>query len=887
MASVLSLLTHKASSSKPQLSSSKPKPCWKYDVFLSFRGEDTRNNFLSHLYKELNVKGIHTFKDDLKLGRGALISKALETAVEESMFSIVVISEDYASSSWCLDELVKIMECREKMGQIVIPVFYNVDPSDVRKKRGNFAVMEKNFKEAEPQRVESWRNALGEVASISGWDTRNRNEATLIEHIVRDVSDKLVYISLSDADDLVGISSHVQQMEALLDLRWEAVQMVGIWGIGGLGKTTIAKVIYDKLSNHFEAHCFLADVKEKFKKNSASALQKELLSKVLQERDLSLWSLDEGSNVIKKRLCHRKVLLVLDDVDDLYQLEILVKKTDWFGAGSRIIITTRDKHLLEAHGVDAIYQPKGLGNEAALHLFSRYAFKQNLPNNNFLDLSYEFLSYAEGLPLALKVLGAFLYGRSIDQWHSELDKLKRLPNLNIQNILRISYDSLESIEKEVFLDIACFFTGDDKDVVRDILDGCGFFSDRTFGVLIDKALIMISRNKLCMHGLLREMGCEIVRQESKIIGERTRLWDSKDVHHVLTKKAGTEKVEGLFLELSDIREIHLDSDAFTRMNNLRMLKVHNLQISGQIPTVQLPGEGLYYLSDELRYLHWHSYPLKFLPLNFCAENLVELHLPYGNVEQLWGQKQHLANLQLVDLNHSKLTKIPDLSGASKLRSLNLEDCKNLVDLSTIEFLTELEYLNLSGCTKLKGLPQLPRNTKYVYLAKTAIEVLPPFEGPSDLVELDLRNCKRLEHLPSSICELKSLQTLNVCGCSNLLKRLSSVDNDSTWSYFNILWGVMSLLIEATLNGITVPKPSDIFFRVNQPSDIRYLSFAGTAIEELPSSISNHIRLEELDLSNCTRLKILPSCIYRMGKLVTLNIAGCLILLELATETRFG
>ncbi|KAM7473404.1 hypothetical protein LguiB_020647 [Lonicera macranthoides] len=104
----------------------------KYDVFLSFQGKDTRKTFIDHLYHALVTSGIHTFKDDESLETGESISPALLKAIEESSFTIIVFSKNYASSQWCLDELVKIMEFSSKSpkGQTVIPIFYDVEPSD-------------------------------------------------------------------------------------------------------------------------------------------------------------------------------------------------------------------------------------------------------------------------------------------------------------------------------------------------------------------------------------------------------------------------------------------------------------------------------------------------------------------------------------------------------------------------------------------------------------------------------------------------------------------------------------------------------------------------------------------------------------------------------------
>lgn len=153
-------------------SSSSSIPRWNYDVFLSFRGEDTRRNFTSHLYRGLYQKGIKTFIDEEDLSRGEEISPALLEAIEQSRISIIIFSKNYATSTWCLDELVKILECRKSMGQMVRPVFYNVDPSEVWKQKKSFgealAIHEVKFRN-NIQRVKRWRKALKEAANLSGW----------------------------------------------------------------------------------------------------------------------------------------------------------------------------------------------------------------------------------------------------------------------------------------------------------------------------------------------------------------------------------------------------------------------------------------------------------------------------------------------------------------------------------------------------------------------------------------------------------------------------------------------------------------------------------------------------------------------------------------------
>ena len=145
-------------------------PQWKYDVFLSFRGGDTRFNFPDHLLVNLMRRGIDTFIDN-SLRRGEEIAPELLKAIEESRFSLIVFSENYAGSRWCLDELVKIMKCRKEMKQTVVPIFYHVDPSHVRHQTGRFGEAFSNYKEDTEEmkeKVRSWRSALTEAANISG-----------------------------------------------------------------------------------------------------------------------------------------------------------------------------------------------------------------------------------------------------------------------------------------------------------------------------------------------------------------------------------------------------------------------------------------------------------------------------------------------------------------------------------------------------------------------------------------------------------------------------------------------------------------------------------------------------------------------------------------------
>ena len=296
--------------------------------------------------------------------------------------------------------------------------------------------------------------------------------------------------------------------------------MVGIHGLGGIGKTTIAKAIYNRIVHHFEGSCLLENVREKSRTNDGIIqLQENLLSKILRDKHLKVDSVAE-------RLHSKSILLILDDVDKSKQIENLLGSCDWFVLGSRVIITTRDEHLVATLGkVCTSYEVKELDKHEALELFSQPAFHGNKPREDYLELSSHVMHYAKGLPLALVIIGFDLCGRTKLEWKSAIDKYEKIPKEDIQEILKLSYDGLEETEKETFLDIACFFKGWYRDYVVDILDACDLYPNFGIPILVNKYLITVDQNGTLPHlDLIQQMGKEVVRQESpEILRKRSRL----------------------------------------------------------------------------------------------------------------------------------------------------------------------------------------------------------------------------------------------------------------------------------------------------------------------------------------------------------------------------
>ncbi|XP_070677601.1 TMV resistance protein N-like isoform X2 [Malus domestica] len=738
-ASSTSLPSSSSSSFSSASSSSSSSKGSLYEVFISFRGEDTRKNFTGHLHEALTKAGINAFIDDEELRRGEDITTELVRAIQGSRISIIVFSKWYADSSWCLEELVKIMECRRTLGQLVLPIFYDVDPSHVRKQNGSFAqsfLKHTDEKKVERWKLERWRTALNEASNLSGWDLRNTldgHEAKFIRMITNEVTTKLNNKYLDVAPYPVGIDSRVLDISKCLGIGCsDDVRVIGITGMGGIGKTTIAKAIYNKFYEMFEGKSFLEKVREK----KLEKLQKQLLFDILQTTKTKVSSVAAGTALVGERFQCLKVLVIFDDVDDVKQLHELAGNRHSFGPGSRIIITTRNKHILKQLAVDMIFPAKRMDRKEALELLSWHAFRSSCCPSKYLELAKEVVNYCGGLPLALQILGSTLFEGSVVEWKSILDKLKIIPPGKIQAQLKISYDGLnDDYERGIFLDIACFFIGMDKNDVIQILDGCGLYATAGIKVLLDRCLVTINgKNKMMMHDLLRDMGRDIVHAENPdFAGERSRLWHPEDVNAVLIDKSGTEKIGGLALNMLSLEETSFSTEAFRNMKGLRLLQLNYVRLAG----------GYQCLSKKLRWLCWHGFPLEFIPIELCQPNIVAIDMRYSSLKQVLCEYSGLlGKLKILNLSHSHdLTQSPDFSKFPNLEKLILKDCKRLAKVhKSIGDLKSLVLVNLKDCETLKA---LPRN----------------FYKSKSVKTLVLDGCSRFRSLSEHLGKMASLVTL--------------------------------------------------------------------------------------------------------------------------------
>ena len=284
----------------------------------------------------------------------------------------------------------------------------------------------------------------------------NRSESKLIEEIVGKIFDYLnVYSSVDEG--LVGMDSHMEEVIKLLGLGNDDARIVGIWGMGGIGKTTIAQVVYDRISWQFDGCCFIENVRAVSKERGITFLQEQLVSKILIEKDRKVSSISSGKSMIKRIISRKKVLIVLDDVDESIDLENLLGEHDWFSSGSKIIITTRDLHVLKTCGTTHTYKVHELKKDEAVKLLISKAFRKDKQIGGYGNLLDRAVEYCKGVPLALKVLGSFLHDRKEIYWESALKRLERSPLPGVEEVLKISYDALGWEDKEIFLDFAIFF----------------------------------------------------------------------------------------------------------------------------------------------------------------------------------------------------------------------------------------------------------------------------------------------------------------------------------------------------------------------------------------------------------------------------------------------
>ncbi|XP_044512153.1 disease resistance-like protein DSC1 [Mangifera indica] len=375
-------------------------------------------------------------------------------------------------------------------------------------------------------------------------------------------------------------------------------------------------------------------------------------------------------------------------------------------------------------------------------------------------------------------------------------------------------------------------------------------------------------------------------------------------------------IEGICLDMSQqVEDIYLQPSSLGVMNQLRFFKLHNSV--DNINKVYV-SHRLSSISSELRYVCWYGCPLESLQPNFLSKNLVALDMPHSHIDQLRSSVQ-LVNLKRIDLSFSKRLRSQDLSLTPNVKILVLEGCTSLHEISSsiLGCKYELHMLNLrhcrsreslptdihvasfekvilSGCLKLKQFPQALWDMKEIYLEETAIEDLPSsIENLSRLVILNLKDCSMLQGLPSNIYQLKSLQYLSLSGC---LKLDGLPDKLGTLEALRVLkaervatrevpTSILNLrcLEELDLTNCSIVKlPNNL----GQLSSLKSLLLGRNFFNSIPEGIEHLSELSYLDVSYCERLQVLPKLPSKLDNINANNCVGRTTKFTRSSEKRF-
>ncbi|CAN1333682.1 Disease resistance protein L6 [Linum perenne] len=808
--STIDLETPSVMSQSVDSTNSLSLPSVEYEVFLSFRGLDTRSQITEILYRFLVHSKIHTFKDDDEMRKGEGIWPTLVKAINQSKVYVPILSENYAHSKWCLNELAEIVECWTRDNRhIILPIFYMVDPRDVRHQSGPYQeAFEQHEKRFDPSTIQTWKNALKKIGDLKGWHVKNNNEQVAISDNVSEV----IWSHISKSNDLldntvefIGIDDHVQAVIDNLSLDSdEGMVMVGIHGSGGIGKTTLATAVYNKISTRFDRCCFLENIREtQQNKDGILILQRKLISSVLRKDFSEINDAKEGRKIIRERVSQFKVLVVLDDVDNTFKFDDIFGNAGNFISGSRFIATSRDIKVLRSLNEDQcrLYEVTFLDHDRSLQLFCKHAFRKDSPPPEFDALSRDIVSTTGGLPLTLKVVGSLLYREELDIWKEKLAQLKETTEKEVIETLKISYNALEPDARQIFLDIACFYIGSEKEIVSYMWEDCNFRPATNIKILIQRSMIKIDENnKFQMHDHLRDMGRDIVRNENiDFPWKRSRLWTEEDIKEMLRDKKEASRLK--VLDLRYCRRVK-ELPELPKSGTIEILDLTSfgsiLAESGELDIGNLRNLIVLRIGDScIRKLKGGTIGtvsrLRELDVSRSCENLEEVLVDVekltclkilrtnGHIES--NKKALVGRILPTSLKElSTSSPVPNLSEMLELETLTVEHCHDgfgLVPSNNEDDKwwkrSKLTFLRFEH-TKIVHLP-LSAKLLSLHICKCEVsEFLPNLAYLENLTELHIEGCHNLREI-HGLGGLKSLITLYISGS----KCLTHLDIDDLFS----------------------------------------------------------------------------------------------------------
>ncbi|XP_057817716.1 disease resistance protein Roq1-like [Cryptomeria japonica] len=788
-----------------------------YDAFISYRGTDVEDTLAKELHDHLKDRLCQAFVDREETEGEDSIPSAIHNAICTSVVQIAIFSRRYAESPWCLDELVLILQ---QTDALFIPVFYDVQPWELRyidNDKSQYAAAFSNYwsKGRNLDKLDKWKSSLESASNISGYE-QSEHKDNLCERIVsRVLQEKEKRALLPVAKYPVGLDELVEDFErSCSKAARDRVTIVGIFGLGGSGKTTLAKELYNNKRSGYDASCFLSYVRKSHANSALPSMQTKLFYDLFHE-DRKFGNTTEGIGQLEHRLRkakHLHFLIVLDDIDHRDQVDTLLPEA-MLSSDSLVIITTRDQSVLT--GADIHYRMKGMNWDHAINLFSSHALgRPNLPlSPTYENLNESFVKFCGGLPLALRVLGDHLYGKNKDDWELELEKVMDTQPMDIMQSLKISFDGLDSQEKQIFIDIACFSNKKTgylvKNVAISIWNASGWDAEHAVQTLQDRCLVELSKDdEFQMHDHVRNLGrqladpprlwnSEVLRSMEakgfKQILEQTKcrcfhsFKDSTletEISYLIGSSDDSSETELLWLELGNKEGILKSIPTWIPLQKLRYLSVSNIEElwSTFQQQMQTNTQG----SFDMRILLISRSPsLQSLPdLIGKFIHLQELHildsLEKTYIEFFLESLQKLSNLRLLSMSGGGIS----LSGIFNLYSPHFEGFRSsrMNSLETVQLghLDDISILAISGkmCPRLRSLEvKYMENLKEMEIEQLerlktlAVHKCPKLEtisGLSSAAEHQV-NCKRKKSMKSSqsLVPLSCLERIDIGECHQL------------------------------------------------------------------------------------------------------------------------
>ncbi|KAG0628651.1 hypothetical protein M758_1G043000 [Ceratodon purpureus] len=651
--------------------------------------------------------------------------------------------------------------------------------------------------------------------------------------------------------------------------------MLGLWGMGGIGKSTLARELYNRLSKRFGRSCFIADATDKVTKGGVVQVQNCIMNDLCTNEAKKIKDKFKGKTILEDRLSKRQILLVLDDVRDIDDMEYWISDKILM-EGSMCIVTSRDRRVFEMsssldmdHQVH-IHHVQGLSSVDLRDEFASYAFGGLLKvKQGFEELVSKITHACGGVPLLLKICGSLLKEENINIWHEVMMKLNRGTIMDRDKIfksLRISYDSLQGHQREMFLDIACALLGESKDMAIHIWNSRGWSGALDVRSLVEKALVTVDDwGCFRMHDLLKDMGREIVRKERAREGVIRRLWMPESL--LLLKEDGElpKSLNTLIIHNNHAHGMEwspLDLDV-SHMKNLEVL---------------ICGSGINMISFIPRNLSWFAGSMDGhlkVPQN---SKLLILNLQGSRIETLCESIGNARNLEVLDLcDTPSLSQLPNsFGGLQNLRDLNLAWSGIQSLLKAFGELNNLEVLNMRGCLELNSLPH-------------------SFGSLNKLRDINLQG-SLIQRLPESFGELSNLEVLNMAGCSEFSSFPHSFGNlKKLWNINLAYSGIQGLPRSfgelSNLKVLNITKCSGLTFLPHSFGSLNKLydiNLEGSGIQSLPESFGELSNLEVLNMEKCSQLlSSLPHTFGSLNKLRDINLAysGIQGLLESFGELR--